>query len=1067
MSTTVFPLVPTLALALVSFFSSCFVVIQILLPILPPNPLSRRVRPSEFGLPNFRSMSITHKGHLWLSLFDLVALGLFIWEVLSENVADIPFSQDALDTGSSIRLCLALTIRQLCLAFIILLTLVHVRMGRTSSFGPWHVLLWSPVLVMAATSAVVSGLLAHYGVPSLFEGLIAFSSALSLGSLIMFCCLVGTLVTIRNNLMPRYEPERVAEEKLPRPSFATDEIDALREGSSWITSTTGSRRGSISAFSFSTYHSALPSTTGSGRNPFTGSAPSLAPKSSFWFSPLAGSQEEIPPVPPLPSPYRNGAAVATSTLSHDADPFRRDVPERIPKTSSDSWLTSPAGSVETMTAFSFPTTAENPIASSTHLHELDAPRPSTTAYSPTPAFASAKVLGGYGYDGLSEKGISVGSSSTKDLNVSSLRAALWVAMILLPMVLSMPFLAMVIVQPTMPSVVPAVLFVISVTISSPLLSIIILCKAPLPIPRDLFSPPKGGSGLQLGKTYKQSFGPSLEQLRPRGISVDSVTVVEGRRSGDVWIAQGDAVDGKGKLGRALGLLKPSPRLAVLPIEEDNTRELTPPLPLQMGESHPSTPQSAFSAEMGRMRGGSEQSTYQSAMADSLAYGSHIMVAQKHYSAMAKTMVLEASPTKTVASSVPQNMTNKQQHLRSRSTSSVSHRAPMTPPPSEPLPPTPGTARHERSESSGRSSGFSFSPVHGSHQVDSLSAGMLPLLVSGLKVGTDVEITPFSERDSRGPKESPTISDLFGSSFSSPDSHSTPIRKKSSFHRRGHYSLPSLGLPKDGHASFWKTETNKALENTGESQSDIDLRRATVIGLENIPSTLSTVREETNEASSTMPAPPNTNNEFARPRSSMSFYPSGVDSARSSLLTLINALDAEAQVTQAATAFTSEAFVAATQPQPVDVETEGVRNFHLPTQNRKQSSIKYARSDDSHDTEPQRRSSATTSSIPIKRTQFRRPDGELPKSKLRPLSLLQEREIDINISSAEEVSQKVVTPLSIKKTISRGENAGALRPLKLSRSATAKARGLLRKNEILPAVVVRPPSGDESAAFSWR
>ncbi|KAI5981615.1 hypothetical protein EDD15DRAFT_2203726 [Pisolithus albus] len=30
----------------------------------------------------------------------------------------------------------------------------------------------------------------------------------------------------------------------------------------------------------------------------------------------------------------------------------------------------------------------------------------------------------------------------------------------------------------------------------------------------------------------------------------SVTIVEGRRSGDVWISQGDAIDGKGRLGRA-------------------------------------------------------------------------------------------------------------------------------------------------------------------------------------------------------------------------------------------------------------------------------------------------------------------------------------------------------------------------------------------------------------------------------------------------------------------------------------------------------------------------------------
>jgi hypothetical protein len=40
-----------------------------------------------------------------------------------------------------------------------------------------------------------------------------------------------------------------------------------------------------------------------------------------------------------------------------------------------------------------------------------------------------------------------------------------------------------------------------------------------------------------------------------------MTVVEDRRSqtGDVWIANGDAVDGKSEMSRALGMPSPSPQ----------------------------------------------------------------------------------------------------------------------------------------------------------------------------------------------------------------------------------------------------------------------------------------------------------------------------------------------------------------------------------------------------------------------------------------------------------------------------------------------------------------------------
>ena len=63
----------------------------------------------------------------------------------------------------------------------------------------------------------------------------------------------------------------------------------------------------------------------------------------------------------------------------------------------------------------------------------------------------------------------------------------------------------------------------------------------------------------------------------------AITAVEGRRSGDIWLTNGDAVDGKNKLGRAVGMLSPMPKLSVMPPEECD-EPLTPPLPIQDEDS---------------------------------------------------------------------------------------------------------------------------------------------------------------------------------------------------------------------------------------------------------------------------------------------------------------------------------------------------------------------------------------------------------------------------------------------------------------------------------------------------
>jgi hypothetical protein len=322
----------------------------------------------------------------------------------------------------------------------------------------------------------------------------------------------------------------------------------------------------------------------------------------------------------------------------------------------------------------------------------------------------------------------------------------------------------------------------------------------------------------------------------------SVTVVEERRSGDVWLSQGDAVEGKGKLSRALGLMTPVPRLAVLPPDDEKEDgEMTPPLPMQIeaesfnNSAFPNTPQSV---EFGRIR---KQSVQSRISGDEFA--SRIMIAQRHYSALATTVVVTASPEKqdcgllTVTAGSGAGMEDRKSvipnssHLRSRSVSSVIGQAITTDyspspsrPPSQPLPPTPPNVRLAKQQSTrtlihrkSYSSGYSFGAVVNDdvNEIDVLTAGVLPLLVPGLRIGSDMKIKDFEfEFDpqisstvtkkkrlpaSRTQKDNGDFGVLVKREWESAGLHSTPANsedrpKKAPAHKRHHFSLPRYASP---------------------------------------------------------------------------------------------------------------------------------------------------------------------------------------------------------------------------------------------------------------------------------
>jgi hypothetical protein len=365
------------------------------------------------------------------------------------------------------------TLRPTCLLIVSALTLLHVRLARPVAFGWKHWILWAPMLIMVGTGTGIATTLASINQTSLFVGLAAYSTGVAVLSSVCFVSLIVTLVMIKRNLARVNEPTGPwppmgqVEEK-PRPSFATEDIDNLRDGSSWITSNASSRRDSISAFSFSTHHSVRPPTPTSVRikRAMAASQSTVAPKSSFWFGPAPPAsgvvvrETSVPPVPPLPSPYGPTPISPTGmAINDDVDPFRREetpVPpehqQRPRMGSQTSWLSSNSGASEaTLSAWSFPTTHATHVGS----HEYSAVRPNTpmpsTPYATdmpptstavsrpiTPALSNAQVLGGYGYApeaARAEKGNdSLSTVPSGDLDVSVYRTVGWLVSIWVPLV---------------------------------------------------------------------------------------------------------------------------------------------------------------------------------------------------------------------------------------------------------------------------------------------------------------------------------------------------------------------------------------------------------------------------------------------------------------------------------------------------------------------------------------------------------------------------------------------------------------------------------------------------------
>lgn len=188
--------------------------------------------------------------------------------------------------------------------------------------------------------------------------------------------------------------------------------------------------------------------------------------------------------------------------------------------------------------------------------------------------------------------------------------------------------------------------------------------------------------------------------------------------------------------------------------------------------------------------------------ENLAVASRIMIAQRHYSTLAQTVIVPStSPDKEEPRATGVAPKRTSSHLRSRSISSVhgpSTPGPAevrridpspTPPPPFPLPPTPSSVcttplalTYKRSFPSS----FNFKSVEDIPEIDALTAGVLPLLAR-------TEMRMKGEDRSSKNKTLKMFKDMneVCLDFSSPQMCSTPVRRRSNKqfgHRRNRYSL---------------------------------------------------------------------------------------------------------------------------------------------------------------------------------------------------------------------------------------------------------------------------------------
>ncbi|KAF8494229.1 hypothetical protein F5888DRAFT_681598 [Russula emetica] len=509
------PLMPTVALALFSVICSAFVILRVLLSTLPqPRPLGRRVYPLTFSRLSSSSLPSAGKSYVWLALSDILAVAVFVWEAFGQWF-DSSSQSSRVTSRSAARLWLALTFRQTCFLIISALILIHVRRRKSVSFGRAHSYLWVPVLFIASVSTVAAGLIADRIPGSFLIGYIVYSSTTAILNTVIFGSLVGGLIIIKRSLAS-FELEQarkdssksVDETPAEKPPQLTLDIEAVREGSLWITSTGSSHRRDEPnyPYSYSTTRNIAVSPD-QATPPRSAVGPPQGTHSSTSSRNPSLRRDDIHANDFGYAPFRNrtqslraaAAAAAALTVS-----------------SQGSWISSSLGTRPTLSAWSYPTQRSSPPSRAQSVVE-DAIGLASDHRAPSAPQA--------------ERGTTSPSSAaarSQEIEVSTLRILAWLAGVWAPLVLSLPYLTRLNSTNLQSNESTSTFLVISVTISSPILVLNSLLRHPIPIPYDMFDAPpaprsvlryapsmmNSASTLAFGGYYRRASGMGLVTGRP-------------------------------------------------------------------------------------------------------------------------------------------------------------------------------------------------------------------------------------------------------------------------------------------------------------------------------------------------------------------------------------------------------------------------------------------------------------------------------------------------------------------------------------------------------------------------
>ena len=299
---------------------------------------------------------------------------------------------------------------------------------------------------------------------------------------------------------------------------------------------------------------------------------------------------------------------------------------------------------------------------------------------------------------------------------------------------------------------------------------------------------------------------------------------------------------------------------------------------------------------------------------------------------------------------------------------------------------------------------------------------------------------------------------------------------------------------------WSTEIRHALENQAGQYTPVNVdlgRRKTVIGVESVSSAfaqLQSVHEEEGYSTSGLKR-----NVSTRSLGLRADVPHNVDTARSSMISINNM---PPSATSSATLFEDIEAGLDSGPQAESTPHNNVsqKSAHRPAPpmpGHRHSTLRYIRSQDDNQDNHIMESKATVepmSSTMASLTQWSsrgvRPlmpkanklqrnssSSTSPKDGLRPLTLLQDRaNINVNSSHISEVRPLSLAKKQKSRAVHQDENANVtttsknknknIKLLTLARSETSKRRGILRQTEVLPDVVVRPPSMSEHTEFAY-